>query len=70
MTATNGALRDVHNLLVWWAGLSMVDRRTRFTKYHVVSTLERCLLSTAAAEAAAVVQGEAADGADGIGNEK
>jgi len=65
VTATNGALRDIHNLLVWWAGLSMVDRRTRFTKYHVVGTLERCLISTVAAEAAAVMQGESADGADG-----
>ena len=64
VTAANGALREVHNLLVWWAGLSMVDRRTRFTKFHVVSTLERCLLSTVAAEASAVIQGDTGDGAD------
>ena len=36
----------------------------RFTKTHVVSTLERCLLSTVAAEASAVIQGDTGDGAD------
>jgi len=65
VTATNGALCDVHNLLVWWAGLSMVDRRTRFTKHHIISTLERCLLSTVAAKASAVLTGDNAQGATG-----
>ncbi|KAL1524658.1 hypothetical protein AB1Y20_019545 [Prymnesium parvum] len=41
VSATNAAVSDVHNLLTFWAGLSMVDRRTRHTKYHVVSTVER-----------------------------
>ena len=63
VTATNGALRETHNLLVWWAGLSMVDRRTSYTKQRVVSTLERCMLLTVAAEAAAVVSSDSADGA-------
>lgn len=44
VTATNAALSDVHNLLTFWAGLSMVDRRTRNTKFHIVSTIERCCL--------------------------
>jgi len=70
VTASNGALRETHNLLVWWAGLSMVDRRTRFTKHHVCSTMERCLLSTIAAESAAVIQsGTSGDGADGMDGE-
>lgn len=69
VTASNGALRETHNLLVWWAGLSMVDRRTRFTKHHVCSTLERCLLSTIAAESAAVIQSSGGDGADGMDEE-
>lgn len=43
--ATNAALRDVHNLLTWWASLSMVDRRTRAAKHHAVSTLERAAFS-------------------------
>ena len=60
--ASNCALRETHNLLVWWAGLSMVDRRTRFTKHHVCSTLERCLLSTIAAESAAVIQSGESEG--------
>ena len=65
VTATNGALREMHNLLVWWAALSMVDRRTSYTKHRVVSTLERCMLLTVAAEAAAVVSSDSADGAGG-----
>ena len=47
----------------------MVDRRTRFTKYHIVSTLERCLLSTVAAEASAVLTGDEGKGVGG-GTEK
>ena len=53
VTASNGALRETHNLLVWWAGLSMVARRTSYTKRSVVSTLERGRRSTVAGEAAA-----------------
>ena len=43
--ALNTALRDVHNLLTWWAGLTLVDRRTRLAKQHMVSTLEAASLS-------------------------
>jgi len=52
VSATNAALRDAHNLLTWWGSLSMVDRRTRRSKYHIVSTMERCVLSTVQAMAA------------------
>lgn len=44
VAANNAALSEVHNLLTYWAGLSMVDRRTRQTKFHVVATLERCVV--------------------------
>lgn len=47
--ATNAALRDVHNMLTWWAALSMVDRRTRLAKQHAVSVLENAGLSLVAA---------------------
>ena len=45
--ALNTALRDVHNLLTWWSALSLIDRRTRTAKHHMVSTLEAASLSGA-----------------------
>merc|ERR1711920_24220 len=35
--AINGGLRDLRNLGTWWNSLSVIDRRTRMAKTHVVT---------------------------------
>jgi ABC-type multidrug transport system fused ATPase/permease subunit len=59
--ATNNSLRDVHNLITWWGSLSIVDRRTRHSKHHVVSVMERAIISTIAADTNAVESQFSAD---------
>ena len=47
--ATNQALRDVHNMLIWWNGHGIIEHRTRSSKQHVVNVVETAWLSVVAA---------------------
>lgn len=52
-------------MLVWWSSLSIVDRRTRSTKSHAVTIIEKAVFDLAAARANAVVSsGGPSDGTE------
>jgi hypothetical protein len=45
LTATNAALTQLQSLLVWYRGLSMVERRLSHNKNHLVDVTEAALLA-------------------------
>ena len=51
---TNSALVSVRNLMVWWHGLSVIEKRIPSNKTMLVETMESIIL----AEAGSVVMGQ------------
>lgn len=45
LTASNGALSELQALLVWYKGLSMVERRLAHNKSHLVDVTETALIA-------------------------
>ena len=52
LAATNRAVQDLHNLLVWWDSLSLVQRKTRAVKLRCASTVEGAVLALCASRTA------------------
>ena len=52
LAATNQAVQDCHNLLIWWDSLSLVQRKQRTTKAKCVATIEGAVLNLCAARTA------------------
>jgi hypothetical protein len=50
--ATNSALEKVHNMLVWWDSLSLVQRKTRSTKKQANAIIETAILEVVSARTA------------------
>ena len=49
VVAYNAAVQDLHNMLTYWNGMSMIEHRTRACKEHVVNVAESASLSLIAA---------------------
>jgi hypothetical protein len=43
LSSTTGALMELENLLTWWRGLSMVERRMSHNKNHLVDVAEEAI---------------------------
>ena len=48
LAATNRALQECHNMLIWWDSLSLVQRKKRSTKLQCTSTVEGAILDLCA----------------------
>ena len=70
MSANNAALNQVHNALVWWESLSMIDRRTRTAKERAAMVLEAAILTSVSARSQLDVNKGAAGKEDKDGDGK
>ena len=63
LAAANGGLQELHNLLNWWDGLSLIQRKTRATKSRACQTVEAAFLNVVASRTAlsAALPGEAVE---------
>jgi len=52
LAATNRAVQDLHNLIVWWDSLSLVQRKTPAVKLRCANTVENAVLALCAAQTA------------------
>ena len=68
LAATNKALEDCHNLLLYWDSLSLVQRKTRAVKSKVCSTVEGAVLGLCQARTG-VSSALPTEGDDGGGEE-